>query len=113
MHHTEEAKQKIRLAGLGRLHTEEAKSKMAKAKKDKKLGPQSEEHKDHIRKALTGLVRGPQTAEHVSKAVEGRRRNLEKKKQLGIVAFPNRKGLLWSVKRRENFEKNKKLAQVA
>jgi group I intron endonuclease len=84
--HTQETKQKMRLAQLGKKkpnvirkpHSEETKQKIRLARLGKPRGPHSEERKQKIREALTGKPLSEERKQKISKTLMGRK-------------YPNRK----------------------
>ena len=77
--HSEETKEKLRQANIGKKHTEETKRKMSITRKGVKRGPMSMEQREKISQAHIGKVRGPFTEEHKRKigdAVSGKKNGM-------------------------------------
>jgi group I intron endonuclease len=67
--HTDEAKRKIAQARKGRKHTDEAKRKIAQAHKERKRSPHSDETKRKIAQTLTGETLSAQHKESISRGL--------------------------------------------
>lgn len=75
-----EYSEKIRLAGLGRTHTQETKDKMSAWGKGR---PKSEEHKEKLSKSKTGIKVGPFSEDHKKNLSEAAKLGWIKRKSKG------------------------------
>lgn len=98
-HHTQDAKDRIGAATLGRKHSEEAKKKISMTHSGKKL---SKEHLDRIIEANTGRVVSQTTRDKLSKAHKGR------PKPNGSIALKQ-----WYIDNPDNSKRNQKMAQTS